>query len=204
MADKILVAAGRHPVTDGLGLENTDIQLDDKGAVKVDSCLHTTVSNVWAIGDVKGGPQFTYISLYDFRIIKDELFGDGKRETTNRGAVPTSVFTEPPLSQVGMIEKQAQKAGQPYQLFKLPVAAIPKAKVLKEQRGMLKMLVNLQNQQILGATIYAAESHEIINMVALAMRAQLPYTMLRDQIYTHPTISEAFNDLLKKPIKQVN
>lgn len=203
-ADKILVAAGRHPVTDGLGLENTDIQLDEKGAVKVDNRLHTTVPNVWAIGDVKGGPQFTYISLDDYRIIKDELFGDGNRQITNRGAVPTSVFTEPPLSQVGMTEKQAQKAGQPYQLFKLPVTAIPKAKVLKEQSGMLKMLVNPQNQQILGATIYAAESHEVINMVALAMRAQLPYTMLRDQIYTHPTISEAFNDLLKKPVKQVN
>lgn len=203
-ADKILVAAGRHPVTNGLGLENTDIQLDEKGAVKVDSHLHTAVPNVWAIGDVKGGPQFTYISLDDFRIIKDELFGDGKRQTTNRGAVPTSVFTEPPLSQVGMTEKQAQKAGQPYLLFKLPVTAIPKAKVLKEQRGVLKMLVDPQTQQILGATIYAAESHEIINMVALAMRAQLPYTMLRDQIYTHPTISEAFNDLLKKPVKQVN
>lgn len=200
-ADKILVAAGRHPVTEGLGLQNTDIELSENGAIRVDSHLHTTVPNVWAIGDVKGGPQFTYISLDDFRIIKDELFDDGKRQTTNRGAVPTSVFIEPPLSQVGMTEKQAQQAGQPYQLFKLPVAAIPKAKVLKDQRGMLKMLVDPQNEQILGATIYAPESHEIINMVALAMRAHLPYTMLRDQIYTHPTISEAFSDLLKKPVE---
>lgn len=200
-ADKILAAAGRHPVTQELGLENTDIELDDKGAIRVDSHLHTTVSNIWAIGDVKGGPKFTYISLDDFRIIRDELFGDGKRQTTNRGVVPTSVFIEPTLSQVGMTEKQAQKAGQPYQLFKLPVAAIPKAKVLKDQRGMLKMLVDAQNEQIMGAIIYAPESHEIINMVALAMRAHLPYKMLRNQIYTHPTISEAFNDLLKKPVK---
>lgn len=200
-ADKILVAAGRHPVTDNLGLENTDIELTDQGAIKVDSHLHTTVPNVWAIGDVKGGPQFTYISLDDFRIIKDELFGDGTRETNNRGVVPTSVFIEPPLSQVGLTEKQAQAAGKKYQLFKMPVAAIPKAKVLKDQRGMLKMLVDPENQEIIGATIYAPESHEIINMVALAMRAKLPYTMLRDQIYTHPTISEGFNDLLKKPVK---
>lgn len=169
-ADKILVAAGRHPVTENLGLENTDI-------------------------------QFTYISLDDFRIIKDELFGDGTRQTTNRGVVPTSVFIEPPLSQVGLTEKQAQAAGKDYQLFKLPVAAIPKAKVLKDQRGMLKMLVDPATKEIIGATIYAPESHEIINMVALAMRAKLPYTMLRDQIYTHPTISEGFNDLLKKPVK---
>lgn len=201
IADKVLVAAGRHPVTDHLGLENTDIQLASDGSINVDSHLHTTVPNVWAIGDVKGGPQFTYISLDDFRIIKSELFGDGTRQTTNRGVVPTSVFIEPPLSQVGLTEKQAQVAGKHYELFKMPVVAIPKAKVLKDQRGILKMLVDPDTQRIIGATIYAPESHEIINMVALAMRAQLPYTMLRDQIYTHPTISEAFNDLLKNPVK---
>lgn len=199
-ADKVLEPAGRHPVTEKLGLENTDIQLASDGAIKVDSHLHTTVPNVWAIGDVKGGPQFTYISLDDFRIIKSELYGDGTRQTTNRGVVPTSVFIEPPLSQVGLTEKQAQVAGKHYELFKMPVAAIPKAKVLKDQRGMLKMLVDRDTKTIIGATIYAPESHEIINMVALAMRAQLPYMMLRDQIYTHPTISEAFNDLLKNPV----
>lgn len=198
-ADKILAATGRRPATADLGLENTGIAVDDRGAVKVDDQLHTTVPNVWAIGDVKGGTQFTYISLDDFRIIKDELFGDGSRRVSNRGAVPTSVFIEPPLAQVGLTEKQAHAQKQDYLLFKLPVAAIPKAKVLKDQRGVLKMLVDPQTKLILGATLYAPEAHEIINMVALAMRAKLPYTMLRDQIYTHPTISEAFNDLLKKP-----
>lgn len=166
--------------------------MTDQGAIKVDPHLHTTVPNVWAIGDAKGGPQFTYISLDDFRIIKDELFGDGTRQTTNRGVVPTSVFIEPPLLQVGLTEKQVQVVGKDYQLFKLPVAAIPKAKVLKDQQGMLKMLVNPATKEIIGATIYVPESHEIINMVALAMRAKLPYTMLRDQICTHPTISEGF------------
>lgn len=198
-ADKILAATGRRPATAKLGLENTGIAVDDRGAIKVDDQLHTTVPGVWAIGDVKGGPQFTYISLDDFRIIKDELFGDGTRRISNRGVVPTSVFIEPPLAQVGLTEKQAHAQGQDYLLFKLPVAAIPKAKVLKDQRGILKMLVNPQTKLILGATLYAPEAHEIINMVALAMRAKLPYTMLRDQVYTHPTISEAFNDLLKKP-----
>lgn len=199
VADKILAATGRRPATAKLGLENTGIAVDDRGAIKVDDQLHTTVPGVWAIGDVKGGPQFTYISLDDFRIIKDELFGDGTRRISNRGVVPTSVFIEPPLAQVGLTEKQAHAQGQDYLLFKLPVAAIPKAKVLKDQRGVLKMLVDPQTKLILGATLYAPEAHEIINMVALAMRAKLPYTMLRDQIYTHPTISEAFNDLLKKP-----
>lgn len=199
VADKILAATGRRPATAKLGLENTGIAVDDRGAIKVDDQLHTTVPGVWAIGDVKGGPQFTYISLDDFRIIKDELFGNGTRRISNRGVVPTSVFIEPPLAQVGLTEKQAHAQGQDYLLFKLPVAAIPKAKVLKDQRGVLKMLVDPQTKLILGATLYAPEAHEIINMVALAMRAKLPYTLLRDQVYTHPTISESFNDLLKKP-----
>lgn len=198
-ADKVLAAAGRRPATADLVLENTAIAVDDRGAIQVDDQLHTTVANVWALGDVKGGPQFTYISLDDFRIVKDELFGKGTRRTSNRGAVPTSVFIEPPLAQVGLTEKQAHAQGKDYWLFKLPVAAIPKAKVLKDQRGVLKMLVDPQTKLILGATLYAPEAHEIINMVALAMRARIPYTMLREQIYTHPTISEAFNDLLKAP-----
>lgn len=201
-ADKILAATGRQPATADLGLENTAIQLTDRGAIKVDDQLQTTVPGVWALGDVKGGPQFTYISLDDFRIIKGQLYGNGKRRVSNRGIVPTSVFITPPLSRVGLTEKEAREQGRNYLLFKLPAAAIPKAKVLQEQRGLLKMLVDPQSRQILGATLYAAEAHEIINMVALAMRANLPYTMLRDQIYTHPTISEAFNDLLKAPVKR--
>lgn len=200
IADKVLVATGRRPVTAHLGLENTDIQLDQRGAIVVDERLHTNVPNVWAIGDVKGGPQFTFISLDDFRIIKDELFGDGHRNVNDRLGFATSTFINPPLSQVGLTEKQAQKLGKDYLLFKLPVTAIPKAKVLKDSRGLLKVLVNPQNHLIIGATLYVQESHEIINMVALAMRAQIPYEALRDQIYTHPTISESFNDLLKKPI----
>ena len=194
-ADKILAATGRRPVTAELGLENTDIQVDRSGAIKVDDHLHTTVPNVWAIGDVKGGPQFTYISLDDFRIIKDELFGNGQRVVTDRAGFPTTVFIEPPLAQVGLTEKQAQAAGINYSLFKLPVASIPKAKVLKDQRGLLKALVDPETNQILGATLYVEEAQELINLVTLAINAHLPYTYLRDQIYTHPTIAEAFNDL---------
>lgn len=137
-ADKILAATGRRPATAKLGLENTGIDVDDRSAIKVDDQLHTTVPGVWAIGDVKGGPQFTYISLDDFRIIKDELFGNGTRRISNRGVVPTSVFIEPPLAQIGLTEKQAHAQEQDYLLFKLPVAAIPKAKVLKTSAGSSK------------------------------------------------------------------
>ena len=196
-ADKLLVATGRKPVTEGLGLENTDIELDERGAIKVDDYLRTTAENVWAIGDVKGGPQFTYISLDDFRIIFDQLYGKGKRKVSDRNLVPYSVFITPALSRVGLNEVEAKNKEIEYKLFKLAATSIPKAKVIGNTRGMYKILVDPDTEEILGATIYGEESYEVINLIALAMKAKLPYTMLRDQIYTHPTMSEALNDVLK-------
>ena len=196
-ADKLLVATGRKPVTEGLGLENTDIELDERGAIKVDDYLRTTAENVWAIGDVKGGPQFTYISLDDFRIIFDQLYGKGKRKVSDRNLVPYSVFITPALSRVGLNEVEAKNSKIEYKLFKLAATSIPKAKVIGNTRGMYKILVDPDTEEILGATIYGEESYEVINLIALAMKAKLPYTMLRDQIYTHPTMSEALNDVLK-------
>ena len=196
-ADKLLVATGRKPVTEGLGLENTDIKLDERGAIKVDDYLRTTAENVWAIGDVKGGPQFTYISLDDFRIIFDQLYGKGERKVSDRKLVPYSVFTTPALSRVGLNEVEAKNKGIEYKLFKLAATSIPKAKVIGNTRGMYKILVDPDTEEILGATIYGEESYEVINLIALAMKAKLPYTMLRDQIYTHPTMTEALNDVLK-------
>ena len=196
-ADKLLVATGRKPVTEGLGLENTDIKLDERGAIKVDDYLRTTAENVWAIGDVKGGPQFTYISLDDFRIIFDQLYGKGKRKVSDRNLVPYSVFITPALSRVGLNEVEAKNKEIEYKLFKLAATSIPKAKVIGNTRGMYKILVDPDTEEILGATIYGEESYEVINLIALAMKAKLPYTMLRDQIYTHPTMTEALNDVLK-------
>lgn len=197
-ADKILVAAGRRANTADLNLAAAGIETDDRGNIKVDDHLRTSADQVWALGDVKGGPQFTYVSLDDFRIVKDQLFGEGKRRVSDRQILPTSVFITPPLSAVGLNEKAAQKAGISYQLFKLPVAAIPKAKVAKDSRGFFKALVDPASGQILGASLYGLESHELINQITLAMQAKLPYSFLRDQIYTHPTMSEAFNDLFKQ------
>ena len=196
-ADRILVATGRKPNTENLGLENTAIETTELGAIKVDDFLRTTVDNVWAIGDVKGGLQFTYISLDDFRIIKDQLFGTGARMVSDRKVIPYSVFISPALSQVGLNEKQANKLEKEYKLFKLPVTAIPKAKVAKDNRGLFKALVDPETEKVLGATLYGIESYELINIISLAMKAHLSYTVLRDQIYTHPTMSEAFNDLFK-------
>lgn len=200
--DAVLVAAGRRPNIDGLGLENTDIALTERNAIQVDDRLRTTVPDVWALGDVNGGPMFTYISLDDFRIVKDQLFGQGKRTTADRNVVPTASFLTPPLANVGINERQAQAAGKDYLVFKLPVKAIPKARVLEDQRGVYKAIVERDTHRILGATLYAAEAHETINLIALAMKTDLPYETLRDMIFTHPTMSEALNDLFKAPIKQ--
>lgn len=196
-ANKVLAATGRKPNTSELGLENTSIQVTDRGAIVVDDFLRTTADDVWAIGDVKGGLQFTYISLDDYRIILSQLFGEEERKVSDRVVVPYSVFITPPLSNVGLTEKEAQKRNIDYKIFKLMAAGVPKAQVLEDARGVFKILVNPKTEQILGATIYAEESHEVINLIALAIKANLPYTMLRDNIYTHPTMSESLNDVLK-------
>ena len=195
--NRILAATGRRPNTINLGLENTNIKVNERGAIEVNKHLETTVNNVWAIGDVKGGLQFTYISLDDFRIIKSQLFGNGEYTLESRKNIPYSVFIDPALSEVGLTEKEAQKQGIEYKVHKLPVAAIPKARVAKDTRGVFKALVDPQNNQILGATLYGIESYELINTISLAINQKIPATVLRDQIYTHPTMSEAFNDLFK-------
>ncbi|CCI82090.1 FAD-dependent oxidoreductase [Lactobacillus hominis] len=194
-ADRILSATGRRPNTQDLGLKNTDIATDECGFIKVNDELQTSVDNVWAIGDVKGGLQFTYISLDDFRIIKSQLFGNGQYKLSSRKNIPYSVFINPALSRVGLNEKQAKNQNIDYVVKKLPVAAIPKARVAKDTRGLFKALVDPKSDQILGATLYGIESYELINQVSLAISQKIPASVLRDQIYTHPTMSEAFNDL---------
>lgn len=194
--DKLLVGAGRKANTENLGLENTDVALTARGAIKVDDKLRTTVPNIWALGDVNGGPQFTYISLDDFRIVKEQVLGSGQRSTKDRQFVPYTAFITPPLSAVGMKEKEARDAGYEIKVYKLMASGIPKAHVAGDARGVYKVIVDQKTQQILGVTVYGLESHEVINIFSLAMKLKAPYTILRDMIYTHPTMAEALNDLL--------
>ncbi|WP_442870206.1 hypothetical protein [Butyricicoccus sp. Marseille-Q5471] len=147
------------------------------------------------MGDIVGGLQFTYISLDDFRIVKSNLLGDGSRTTENRGAVPYTVFLDPPLSRVGLSETEAAQKGYTVKSARLPAAAIPKAHVLRQPTGMLKVLIDADTDLILGAHFFCAESQEMINLIKLCMDAKLPYTVLRDGIFNHPTMSEALNDL---------
>ncbi len=196
-ADVVLAATGRRPNTEGLGLENAGIALTDRGGVVTNEHLQTTVSNIYAMGDVVGGLQFTYISLDDYRIVRSAVLGDGSYTTEKRGAVPYSVFLDPPFSRVGMSEQEALEKGHSVKVTRLPAAGIPKAQVLEQPEGLLKAVIDEKTGQILGAHLFCAESHEMINIVKLAMDAKLPYTALRDMIFTHPTMSEALNDLFQ-------
>ena len=163
--------------------------------MKTDERMRTTAPNIWAMGDVAGGLQFTYISLDDFRIVKSQLLGDGSRTTQNRGAVPYSVFLDPPFSRVGLTEAEARAAGYRVRIARLAAGAIPKAQVLQKPVGLLKAVIDAGTGHILGAHLFCEESHELINLLKLAVDAKIPYTVLRDNIYTHPTMSEALNDL---------
>ncbi|BEN54987.1 pyridine nucleotide-disulfide oxidoreductase [Serratia marcescens] len=193
--DALLVAAGRVPNTAGLQLARAGVETDERGAVRVDAQLRSSVPHIWALGDVNGGPQFTYISLDDFRIVRDSLFGAGKRSTADRGAVPYSVFITPSFSRIGLSEDQARQQGRDIKVATLPAAALPRARVLGDTRGLLKAVVDAQTGQILGVALLCRDAHEMINIVKTAMDAELPYTRLRDQLFTHPTMSESLNDL---------
>ncbi|EMW6551966.1 pyridine nucleotide-disulfide oxidoreductase [Citrobacter werkmanii] len=193
--DVLLVASGRKPATENLQLQKAGVDVNDRGAIIVNKYLRTSADNIWAMGDVTGGLQFTYISLDDFRIVRDNLSGEGRRHTGDRQNVPYSVFMTPPLSRVGMTEEQARASGASVQVVTLPVAAIPRARVMDDTRGVLKAVVDSETKQILGVSLLCVDSHEMINIIKTVMDAGLPYTTLRDQIFTHPSMSESLNDL---------
>ena len=198
-ADAILLATGRRPETAALNLGAAGIETDSRGAIVVDSHLKTTNPHVWAVGDVKGGPQFTYISLDDYRIIRDDLFGNHDRNTADRSTFAYSVFIDPPLSRIGLGEDDAKAKGMDVGIVRLPAASVPRAHTLEQTDGMLKAIIDKKTGQILGATLFCVDSSEVINIVAMAMKLGQPYTFLRDFIFTHPSMSEALNDLMGQP-----
>ena len=193
--DKILVAIGRKANTQGLKLEKAGVQVDERGNIIVNEKLETTAPNIWALGDVKGGLQFTYISLDDFRIIRDNVYGNGKRSLNDRNVVPYTTFLSTPLSRVGLSEKEAIEKGFDVKVGKIEAMAIPKGKIEGKSEGFLKVVVDAKTDKILGATLLCNTSHEMINIIALAMKGNLPYQIIRDMIFTHPTMSESLNDL---------
>jgi pyruvate/2-oxoglutarate dehydrogenase complex dihydrolipoamide dehydrogenase (E3) component len=184
----LLVATGRTPNTEGLALELAGIELTDRGYIKVDERLQTTAPGVWAIGEVAGSPQFTHISVDDFRVIHANLTG-GSRVTTGRQA-PYCLFTDPELAHIGLHENDAKAKGIPYRLFKVPMETNLRARTLSETRGFVKALVEADSDRILGFTAFGVGAGEILAGVQIAMIARLPYTALRDAVLTHPTLVE--------------
>jgi pyruvate/2-oxoglutarate dehydrogenase complex dihydrolipoamide dehydrogenase (E3) component len=184
----VLVAAGRTPNTQGLGLELAGVELTDRGYVKVNECLQTTAPGTWAIGEVAGSPQFTHISVDDFRVVHDNLTGN--RRTTTGRYVPYCLFTDPELAHVGLSEKEARAQDVSYRLFKVPMDAVLRARTLSETRGFLKALVDHASDRILGFTGFGIGAAEIMTAVQVAMLGGLPYTALRDAVLTHPTLIE--------------
>ncbi|OBC15408.1 pyridine nucleotide-disulfide oxidoreductase [Mycobacterium sp. 852013-50091_SCH5140682] len=198
-ADAVLVALGREPVTAELNLQAAGVHTTPSGAVPVDDHLHTNQPHIFAIGDVNGGPQFTYISLDDYRIVLDQLIGAGARSTADRSAVPYALFMTPPLARVGLTERAARDAGLNIKVAAMNVAemaTVPRARIVGEPVGRMKVVVDATTDLILGAALLSHDSHEVINTVALAMRHGITATALRDSIYTHPSMTEAFNQLL--------
>jgi pyruvate/2-oxoglutarate dehydrogenase complex dihydrolipoamide dehydrogenase (E3) component len=189
----VLVAAGRTPNTEGLGLESAGVELTDRGYIKVNERLQTTAPAVWAIGEVAGSPQFTHVSVDDFRVVHGNL--TGARRTTIGRLVPFCLFTDPELARIGLDERTAKAQGIAYRLFKIPMAGVLRARALSETRGFLKALVEVDGDRILGFTAFAVDGGEIMGSIQIAMIAGLPYTAVRDAILTHPTLVEGLGVL---------
>ena len=189
----LLVASGRTPNTENIGLESAGVDLTDRGYIKVDERLQTTARGVWAIGDCAGSPHFTHISFDDMRVVRDNLTG-GHRITTGR-QVPFCMFTDPEFARIGLSETEAKAQGIEYRLAKIPLLAVLRTRTLSETRGFLKALIDTKSDRILGFTAFGVAAGEVMATVQIAMLAGLPYTALRDAVLTHPTVTEGLVSL---------
>jgi pyruvate/2-oxoglutarate dehydrogenase complex dihydrolipoamide dehydrogenase (E3) component len=188
----LLVAIGRKPNTEDLNLSAAGIETDQQGNVKVNNKLETNVPGVYALGDVKGGPQFTHISYDDFRIIRANLL-ENESATTDGRFVPYTVFIDPQLGRIGISETEAQ--GLNVRIAKLPMTNSARATEMSETRGFMKAIIDAETNQILGAAVLSVEGGELMSMFEIAMMGKLPYTVLKDAIFSHPTLAESLNNL---------
>jgi pyruvate/2-oxoglutarate dehydrogenase complex dihydrolipoamide dehydrogenase (E3) component len=184
----LLVATGRKPNTDNIGLELAGVEVNERGYIKVNERLETTAPDIWAVGDCAGSPHFTHIAFDDFRVVRANLSGSS-RVTTGR-LVPFCMFTDPEFARVGFSETEAKAAGVAYRLAKIPMLNVLRTRTISETRGFMKTLIDERSYKILGFSVFGAGAGEIIAAVQVAMIAGLPYTALRDAIFTHPTLPE--------------
>lgn len=203
-ADAVLAATGRAPRTDELRLEAAGVRTTARGAVEVDAHLRTSRPHIFALGDVNGGPQFTYISLDDHRIVADQLLGEGRRSTADRVAVPYTLFMTPPLARVGLTETEARAQGRAVRVAAKAIAdimAMPRASIVGDTRGLMKFVIDAETDAVLGAALLSVDAQELVNTVALAMRSGTTASTLRDSIWTHPSSTEAFNEVLATVVR---
>jgi pyruvate/2-oxoglutarate dehydrogenase complex dihydrolipoamide dehydrogenase (E3) component len=191
----LLVAVGRVANTAGIGFDEAGIALDERGFVKVDEWLKTTAPGVWAIGECAGSPQFTHVSVDDFRIVRDNMAG-GNRKTSDR-LIPHVVFTDPPLARVGLSEGDAQRQGIPVRLGKIPMRRVLRTNATDETEGFMKVLVGVKDDRILGFAMIGSEAGEVMAVIHTAMLAEAPYTKLRDAVFAHLTVAEGLGSLFE-------
>jgi pyruvate/2-oxoglutarate dehydrogenase complex dihydrolipoamide dehydrogenase (E3) component len=190
----LLVAAGRVPNSDWLNLEAAGVQTDKRGNIQVNERLETNVAGIYALGDVKGGPAFTHISYDDFRIIRSNLLEHGNASTHDR-LVPYTVFIDPQLGRIGLSESEARSTGRAIRVAKMPMNYVARALEVDEPRGFMKAVVDAESGQILGCAVLGIEGGEIMAVLEVAMMGKLPYTVLRDAVFAHPTLAESLNNL---------
>ncbi len=188
----LLVATGRAPNTQGIGLGKLGVDLRPDGYIQVNERLETTAPGVWAMGDCAGTPQFTHAAYDDFRVVRNNLLGTGLQRTTRERLIPSCMFTDPELVRVGLNEKEAHQLGIPYRIAKMPASAILRTRTVSEPRGFLKILIGANSDTILGFTAFCTEASELLAAVQTAMAGNMPYTVLRDALYAHPTMAEGF------------
>ncbi|SDT54712.1 FAD-dependent oxidoreductase [Bradyrhizobium canariense] len=192
----LLVAVGRIPNTSDIGLDKAGVALDARGYVQVNERLETTAPGVWALGECAGSPQFTHVSVDDFRIVRDNMAG-GDRRTDDR-LIPYVMFTDPPLARAGLSVGEAQRKGIPVRVAKLPMNNVLRTEATDETQGFMKVVVSANDDRILGFTMIGSEAGEVMAAIQTAMLAELPYTKLRDAVITHLTIAEGFGPLFGK------
>jgi pyruvate/2-oxoglutarate dehydrogenase complex dihydrolipoamide dehydrogenase (E3) component len=190
----LLVATGRVPNSDTLNLDAAGIHTDAQGFIQVNDHLETTAADIYALGDIKGGPAFTHISYDDFRIIRSNLI-EKKTASTKDRMVPYTVFIDPQLGRVGITETEARAQGRNIRVAKMPMSRVARALEVDETRGFMKAIVDAETDQILGAAILGIEGGEIMSTLEIAMMGKLPYTALRDGTFAHPTLAESLNNL---------
>ncbi|CAM2740570.1 oxydoreductase [Legionella steigerwaltii] len=189
----VLVAVGRTANTAGLHLEKTGVELDERGFIKVNDYLETTAKGIWALGDVKGGAQFTHLSLDDYRLVRHNLQNPQKKHSVQGRLIPYTVFLDPELARIGITEAQALAQGHTLKIAKIPAAVIPRAKTQGETTGLLKAVIDAKTDHILGVSIFCVEAGEILGVIQLAMELGMPYQKLRDVMFAHPTLVESIN-----------